>query len=384
MPASKVDRQSYPNEPARATQAAPAPKGAAGKDTSPFSAIAPQLVSLRNSSLAATGAAQAKPSAVGNVPERFRSPDAIDRRDGVLEEASMQTRQSASMSTANLGQQDGPAKVAVGHASNNSCDQESERSGAFSIAAFNAGTENTVELLLNRVAALEFRAESLAGRLGEAGRQLESGDIPAHTLTSDLAVFQADMKTLQGETVEVAKSLSVPADAATVPTDAFHGLRAVLASVLEAHQHDVFRHLHGQAARELENAVAIEARGGSDLAPLDESRSAAQRLLAEVRGAQWPNAHPECLALVEGRHPYSRLLDLVRDGESLNDTEWETAQEAVATAFGRPLAIAAVRGRLMVRSGPAASVQAVSYCPACKAELEPGAKFCGDCGVKIE
>lgn len=291
----------------------------------------------------------------------------------------MQTRQSAAMSSARVGQENGPSNVAADNARSNGSNGEIERA-----AASSSETENRVQLLLKQVAALEFKAESLAGRLGEAARQLESGDIPAQNLASDLAVFQGDVKTLQGQTAELANSLAVSADAATAPADVFRGLRAVLASVLETHQLKVFHHLHAQAARELENAIAIEAREGSDFAPLDESRSAAERLLAEVRSAQWPNSHPECSALVERHHPYSRLLDLVRDREGLSDADWETAQEAVVTAFGRPLAIAAVRGRLMVKAVTAAPGQAVSYCPDCKAELEPGAKFCGDCGVRID
>jgi len=134
----------------------------------------------------------------------------------------------------------------------------------------------------------------------------------------------------------------------------------------------------------LEGVLAIESRGGVEFTPLDESKGLAKRLLAEIGGAQWPDSHPDSLALVERRHPYSRLLDLVRDSDRLSDSDWETAQEEVATAFGRPLAVAAVRGRLEVKARTAVPVEALSHCPTCKAELEPGAKFCGDCGVRID
>lgn len=74
MPASKVDSQSYGNEPPPISKVAPALKGTAEKEASPLSASASQWASLRSSSPAATSAAQAKASALGRVPGRFEKP----------------------------------------------------------------------------------------------------------------------------------------------------------------------------------------------------------------------------------------------------------------------------------------------------------------------
>jgi hypothetical protein len=387
MPASKVDRPGYAPEPARGTKAAPAPKNAAqaaGKDSSRLSPGAPQLVSLRDSSHPTNGTGETKQSLLGALRDRLGRRGSVADIGGVSEEASMQTKPWAEANDTSLGLQTASARATVSTTGGHGSNRESERTMAVSNGMPNSATDNTVQLLLNQVAALESRASNLAARLADAAGQLHSGGIPAEGLGSDLALFQAEVKTLQGQTVELARSLSVPADAATAPAEAFRGLRAVLAAIRETQQRNLFRKMHEQAARELESVLGIEPRGGMELAPLEESKRAADQLLAEIRGVQWPNSHPECLPLVERRHACSRLLDLVRDSERLTDTDWETAQEVVAQALGRPLAIAAVRGRLQMKSGSAALAQAVSHCPTCEAELEPGAKFCGDCGVRIE
>jgi hypothetical protein len=348
------------------------------------SANAPILLSLRASSDAATAAVETKPSLLGTIRERLGRRNATAGLDVVSEEISVQVQPSARLNNTNVDPQTEPPKVAVPSTGGNGSNGESEPAAETSNATPNLPEDNPVRLLLDQVTTLEPRAASLAGRLAEAVRELQSGSIPAESVASDLTLFQTDVQTLQRQAVELARSLSVPADGAIASVETFRGLHTMLAAICETEERNVFRNLHVQAARELESVLAIEPCDGIEFTPLDESKSAAERLLAEVGGAEWPNSHPECLPLVERRHPCSRLLDLVRDAERLSDNDWETAQEAVATAFGRRLAVAAVRGRLRVKSGPADPVQAVSHCPACKADLEPGAKFCGECGVRID
>jgi hypothetical protein len=326
-------------------------------------------------------------SSYSNEPPRTKTTQALRNareKDASLQEASMPANQTASENPA-AGQQTGTARFFVARTGNGST-RETHPTAAVSNASSSSGTHDPVGLLLNQVTTLESRAASLATQLLEASGQLESGGIPTEGLASDLAVFHADVTAAQRQTADLARSLSVPSDAAMSPVATFRVLRTVLAAIRETQDRNAFRDLHAQAAHELESVLAIESGGGVEFAPLDESKGSAKRLLADIAGAEWPNSHPESLPLVQRRHPYSRLLDLVRDGDRLSDSDWETAQEAVATAFGKPLAVAAVRGRLHVRVGPAAAaaVEVASHCPSCKAELEPGAKFCGDCGFRID
>jgi hypothetical protein len=298
----------------------------------------------------------------------------------------MPANQTAPEMNPTAGQQAETARFFMAGTGSNGSTRETYPTATASNGSSSSGTHDPVGLLLSQVTTLESRAASLATQLLEAAGQLESGGIPAEGLATDLAVFHVDVKTVQRQTADLARSLSVPSDAAMSPMATFRALRTVLAAIRETQDRNAFRDLHAQAAHELESVLEIESGGGVEFAPLDESKGSAKRLLADIAGAEWPNSHPESLPLVQRSHPYSRLLDLVRDGDRLSDNDWEAAQEAVAAAFGRPLAVAAVRGRLQMRVGPAAAaaVEVASHCPSCNAELEPGAKFCGDCGVRID
>ena len=55
----------------------------------------------------------------------------------------------------------------------------------------------------------------------------------------------------------------------------------------------------------------------------------------------------EIESLAAGNHPLSALLVLVESGDGISDTEWAERFEAVESAFGNPLAVAAARSRLI-------------------------------------
>ena len=251
-------------------------------------------------------------------------------------------------------------------------------------AGWNELTESRSHILLEELGGLESRCAVMAGRLSDVAQEFRSGNVQPGSLGSELTALQADMEAFEKRTVELALSLSVPADAATGSSPRLGELRAVLELAAETEDHRAFALLHDRATRELEGVLALEYRNGDDSSSLDVCQTGARRLQAEIAGAQWPDSHPECLPLVERRHAYSRLLDLVRKGEELNDDDWQTAGESVAASFGKRLAVAAVRGRLRVKSGPVVAGEAAKRCPSCGADLELGARFCGDCGVELE
>lgn len=236
--------------------------------------------------------------------------------------------------------------------------------------------------LLQELTGLESRCVDLAGRLSEVVQELLSGNVQGAGLASELAVLQADVDSLESRTMKLAVSLSVPAESAAGLSN-LGELRSVLKAAIEAEDRRDFRVLHNRATQELEDMLALDYPSGTDPNPLGECQSVGRRLLLEIGEAQWPEVHPDCLALAERRHAYSRLLDLVRERDGLSDDDWQSAEEVVAAAFGKRLAVAAVRGRLRLKNGTAPANES-KICVVCGAPLESGAKFCGDCGVKVE
>jgi plasmid stability protein len=257
-----------------------------------------------------------------------------------------------------------------------------------------APTKSQARSLLEELTGLESRCADLAESLADVVQGLRAGNVHGGDLAPELTALQTAVGSLEKRTAELAVFLSVPADAST-GRSMLGELRAILTAAVEAEEQRDFRALHEGAARELEDVLALEYPGNTGPNPLDECQSGGRRLLAEISGAQWPDQHPECLPLVERRHAYSRLLDLVRLREDLSDDDWQTAEEAVAASFGRRLAVAAVRGRLQAgkngppgtslsQASPVTINKEASSCPHCGAQLEADARFCGDCGVKIE
>lgn len=262
---------------------------------------------------------------------------------------------------------------------NGSRRHETDREGSAPIA------ENRLApALLDELTALESRCVDLAGRLSEVVQELLSGSVQGGSLASDLTGLQSDVQSLKHRTLDLASSLGVPADKAA-SSGTLGELREVLKAAAEVEQRRDFRLLHARAAQELESVLALEYGPGNDGSnPLVEVQANTRRLLEEIAGAEWPNTHPESQPLAERRHDCSRLLDLVRRREDLSDDDWQIAEEAVVASFGRRLAVAAVRGRLRFKNGAAQAKEDPTICPDCAAQLESGAKFCGDCGVKIE
>ena len=246
-----------------------------------------------------------------------------------------------------------------------------------------AAEKRLAPALLEELTGLESRCVDLAGRLSEVVQELLSGNVQGGSLPSDLTALRADAESLRQRTVDLAGSLGVPT-AGVASSSMLGELRATLKSAAEAEERRDFRLLHARAAQELESVLALECRAGNGSNPLDEVQSSIRRLLETIAAAEWPNTHPESQLLAERRHACSRLLDLIRQHEELSDDDWQSAEETVAASFGRRLAVAAVRGRLRFKNGSAQAKEDRGICPACGAELESGAKFCGDCGVKIE
>jgi hypothetical protein len=300
---------------------------------------------------------EATPRAVGAAQSR----DGLDRPQTSFE------RVAARDGSHRSGAESGPARGAPKAGSN----------------VPNVPKDSQVRLLLEELTVLESRCATLAERLSELVRELQSGRIPAEPPGPEIATLRRDVEALQEKTVELAGLLSVPAEAATGPSMTLAGLRVVLEQLIEALQRQAFRETHARAALELQRVLRLEHQDGVEFAPLADCKTGARRLLAEIEGAQWPDSHPDCLTLVERRHAYSQLLDFVRHGEELSDSAWETAQEAVANSVGKPLSIAAVRGRLHEDDGTAGLARAVRHCPACNAEIDADASFCGECGVGV-
>lgn len=93
------------------------------------------------------------------------------------------------------------------------------------------------------------------------------------------------------------------------------------------------------------DVLSISARDGVTIPELESLQSEACLVLA-AHGAELSSEQVE--SLKAGSHPWCHLLRLIREQDSLSDTDWSALNRSVEMNCGRTLAIAATRGRLII------------------------------------
>lgn len=105
-----------------------------------------------------------------------------------------------------------------------------------------------------------------------------------------------------------------------------------------------------QALDVLENVLAFRCQNADDQALLAECLEPARTLHATLSAASSAAIPPEVVSLADGDHPFAHLLALVLDQGAESEENWEAHYQATVAAFGKPLAVVAVRGRISAHS----------------------------------
>lgn len=110
-----------------------------------------------------------------------------------------------------------------------------------------------------------------------------------------------------------------------------------------------------QVARRVEGLVTDEAAA---TAHLEACRRGARHLLQAFADLEEATAAPEDPGIIRdmedlasGAHPFCMLLALVEQNRTLEDEDWQGYMEQVGRELGRPLALAAARGKLAMSAG---------------------------------
>ena len=96
----------------------------------------------------------------------------------------------------------------------------------------------------------------------------------------------------------------------------------------------------------LNRVCTLRHSGLATFAPLIACQTRATALRDEVTTMSWPQIHPGAEAIAKEDDAFSALLTLVEKGDELDDELCGAFQEVVGQAFGKPLAVAALRGKL--------------------------------------
>jgi hypothetical protein len=213
------------------------------------------------------------------------------------------------------------------------------------MSASDPPNSETVRELLRKTAELTRRLAELGARGTAAAAALtKPGAPPPDTLVHELAEARQAFTTLRDEAFAAAAALGLPLpDAEAVDsTKRLEPLLQLLRDGLEA------------AEREARDNVALTRAVGildriAGLAhredPAFAALAACQSRAADVRGALAASGKVDPNATA----PFAALLLLMDRQQKLSDEQWGALEDSVAAAFGRALAVAATRGKLLAR-----------------------------------
>src|SRR5437867_4485819 len=212
------------------------------------------------------------------------------------------------------------------------------------------------EDLAKRLAALRERFTTLAATLTQTTQQLQaSGTLPPETLVDEIAKVRTDFVDVRHRVLEAARSLSINVPAMS-EIDSISALEPVLETVAQAQAAEEKKAALAEARARvmavLDRVLTVTHMDGPKFAALVQCLVKAK----EIRlAAQDPKAFDSenAPAFLESIPSFAALLSIIEGRDALDDDKFAVLDETVTQAFGRTLAVAAARGKLIVGAAPA-------------------------------
>ena len=227
------------------------------------------------------------------------------------------------------------------------------------------------EVLINQLNDLEMSFKDLAHRIPEARELLENMGRPVpQELLRELTNSAEQFEELKREVLKL--SVSVGGLPPTPELGSIRDLRSFMETVSEViEKQSAYRSLQQAACGALEKVLTITHVDGVEFGPLLQGQEKARELRGSVAATAWPDVHPEAEALAGGQHTFSALLKLVGSHDELEDEEWGRLQDLVNQSLGKPLGLAASRGKLILSTSAAPMPQAPDSGPQPASEAGP-------------
>ncbi|MCT7984161.1 hypothetical protein NG796_12730 [Laspinema sp. A4] len=191
---------------------------------------------------------------------------------------------------------------------------------------------------------LKERLPGLSSRLSQAAVELKEAGVPVdERLSEQLIAYRQEFAGLKSRAIELAKTYSVPGVVAPTQISSLHDIQGVLHAIARS----------GGEVNESQKALyyidrflSLTHRDQPHFAPLEEAKGKARELRHIILNSSPTNFPPDVPALLSGQHPCCTFLSLIEPDANIADEEWERMQEVCGRAFGKPLTLAASRGKL--------------------------------------
>jgi hypothetical protein len=211
-----------------------------------------------------------------------------------------------------------------------------------------------LDALRRQIAATQARFAAIGARLASAAETITTtGTLPPDGLLREVQDAAHEFSAVRGAVLDAAAALEVLLP--PVPPREVFSLRDLgpLMDAVERAAREAARRRRLDAARAAAFAVlnrvpAIAHSEDSVFAPLASCQSKARTLRAAIALAEPADVEEEARAWLRAVAPFAALLELL-SGPAADDTRWSELEELVGAVFGRRLATAAVRGKLVIR-----------------------------------
>ena len=200
-----------------------------------------------------------------------------------------------------------------------------------------------------QLAGLSGRFADLGAKLSEAAREMQDGGAPpAEALVEALAAARAEFVELLAEIVAVAESLGVAVPDHVESAKSLEPVLAAMVAATDARRRRVaFDEIRGRILAIYDRIAGIHHEGDETFAPLVALQNSAKEAKAAAL-ALTEATTDQARALMEAAGPFADLLTMLESTEALDDEKFSALEESVSTAFGRPIAVAVGRGRLLL------------------------------------
>jgi hypothetical protein len=231
------------------------------------------------------------------------------------------------------------------------------------------------EDLQRRIAALRTRFAEVGTRAAAASRALAATAPPTERLLEDLAAVGAEFTALRAAVLEQAAALPRPPAASSMTRlrDLESVATTIMAAAGERGKRADWDVACENAVGVLDRVRALIHREDREFSGLVECQAKARELRAVLNGPP-PADLAEQTALLESRlRPFIALVALVDGWNRLDDERCASLQDVIAQTFGRPLGLAALRGKLGHEGEPTRAAPRAA--PAAAEPLEPPTRF---------
>ncbi len=208
--------------------------------------------------------------------------------------------------------------------------------------------------LLQQTESLREVFPDLGEQLAKAARRLElSGRPVPDSFLKGTTDYHEDLLDLLARALRCAEASSFSHLPKTGEMASFVELESFLDTLLEAKSEMMV----------FERVQAIAHCDNIELPSLQECQAKARELILEVLNSEWSTVSSAIKSLADQKGPYSGLVKIIEEQETLDDTEWASIQEELSESFGKDLAVAASRGKLTLRSQEVAAETPLQIVP---------------------